>query len=186
MVKFTGTLINSDTEMRKAYCDTIIEEAEKNDNIVMINCDLTSSMGLKPFKAKFPERSINVGIEEANGVSMAGGLSVAGMVPFFNSFSVFASRRVYDQIFMSCAYPKLNVKIMGGDAGVSATNNGGTHMPFEDMGILRTMPGFVRALIATTSISLLLKMRRNVSLPILPKPLIATFMVFLLSKYIYM
>ncbi|MGN0672293.1 MAG: transketolase family protein [Anaerovoracaceae bacterium] len=141
MVKFTGTLTNSDTEMRKAYCDTLIEEAEKNDNIVMINCDLCSSMGLKPFRAKFPERSINVGIEEANGVSMAGGLSAAGMVPFFNSFSVFASRRVYDQIFMSCAYPKLNVKIMGGDAGVSATNNGGTHMPFEDMGILRTMPG---------------------------------------------
>ena len=127
-------------ELRAAYCDALIEEAEKSDKIAAINCDLCSSMGLKPFRAKFPDREINVGIEEANGVSLAGGMSAAGMVPFYNTFSVFASRRVYDQIFMSCAYPKLNVKIMGGDAGVSATNNGGTHMPFEDIGILRVMP----------------------------------------------
>jgi deoxyxylulose-5-phosphate synthase len=68
-------------------------------------------------------------------------MSAAGMIPFFNTFSVFATRRAYDQIFMCAAYPKLNVKIVGGDAGVSATSNGGTHMPFEDMGILRVMPG---------------------------------------------
>lgn len=52
-----------------------------------------------------------------------------------------SSRRVYDQIFQSCAYAGLNVKIIGGDAGISATSNGGTHMPFEDLGIMRVMPG---------------------------------------------
>lgn len=127
-------------EMRGAYCDTLIENAETNEKIVAINCDLCSSMGLKPFAEAFPDRAINVGIEEANGCSMAGGMAAAGMIPFFNTFSVFATRRVYDQIFMSCAYPDLNVKIIGGDAGVSGTYNGGTHMPFEDIGIMRVMP----------------------------------------------
>lgn len=141
MVKLLKEFKMSDKEMRQAYCDTLMEAAKKDDRIAMVNCDLCSSMGLKPFAAEFPERSVNVGIEEANGCSMAGGMSAAGMIPFFNTFAVFATRRVYDQIFMSCAYPKLNVKIMGGDAGVSATNNGGTHMPFEDMGIMRVMPG---------------------------------------------
>lgn len=128
-------------EMRARYNHALCRAAEENEKIVAVNCDLCSSMGLKPFAQKFPERAINVGIQEANGCSMAGGMSVAGLVPFFNTFSVFATRRVYDQIFMCAAYPKLNVKIIGGDAGVSATSNGGTHMPFEDMGIMRIMPG---------------------------------------------
>lgn len=141
MVRLLKEFKTSDKEMRQAYCDALMESAKKDERIAIVNCDLCSSMGLKPFAAKFPERSVNVGIQEANGCSMAGGMSVAGMIPFFNTFAVFATRRVYDQIFMSCAYPKLNVKIIGGDAGVSATNNGGTHMPFEDMGIMRVMPG---------------------------------------------
>ena len=128
-------------EMRAIYGDVLTEIANKNEKVVAINCDLASSMGLKPFVKAHPERAINVGIDEANGCSMAGGMSAAGMVPFFNTFSVFATRRVYDQIFMCAAYPKLNVKIIGGDAGVSATTNGGTHMPFEDIGIMRVMPG---------------------------------------------
>lgn len=140
MVKLLKEFKTSEKEMRQAYCDALVEAAKKDDKVAMINCDLCSSMGLKQFVKEFPDRSVNVGIEEAHGCSMAGGMSVAGMVPFFNTFSVFATRRVYDQIFMSCAYPKLNVKIIGGDAGVSATNNGGTHMPFEDIGIMRVMP----------------------------------------------
>lgn len=127
-------------EMREAYCNALIDAAKENDKIVVINCDLCSSMGLKPFAAACPTRSVNVGIQEANGCSMAGGMSAAGMIPFFNTFAIFASRRVYDQIFMCCAYPKLNVKIVGGDAGVTGTYNGGTHMAFEDVGILRVMP----------------------------------------------
>ena len=127
-------------EMRQVYCNTLIEEAKDNKRITVINCDLCSSMGLTAFSEEHPEKSINVGIDEANGCSIAGGMSAAGLIPFFNTFAIFASRRVYDQIFMSCAYPDLNVKIVGGDAGVSATYNGGTHMAFEDVGILRVMP----------------------------------------------
>ncbi len=141
MVELVKTNEMTPLEMRAAYCEALIEQAKVNSDIVSINCDLASSMGMKPFAQAFPERAFNVGIEEANGCSMAGGMSSVGLIPFFHTFAVFATRRVYDQIFMCCAYPKLNVKIIGGDAGVSGTYNGGTHMAFEDAGIMRVMPG---------------------------------------------
>ena len=141
MVKVLNEHQLDSKEMRAVYGEVFCEIAKDNKKIVAINCDLCSSMGLKNFAATYPDQAINVGIQEANGCSMAGGMSAAGMIPFFNTFSVFATRRVYDQIFMCAAYPKLNVKIIGGDAGVSATSNGGTHMPFEDIGIMRVMPG---------------------------------------------
>ena len=141
MVKVRTVFDLDPKEMRIVYNDALCKVAAANDRVVAINCDLCSSLGLKGFVKDFPDRSVNVGIQEANACSMAGGMSAAGMIPFFNTFSVFATRRAYDQIFMCAAYPKLNVKIVGGDAGVSATSNGGTHMPFEDMGILRVMPG---------------------------------------------
>ena len=141
MVKVRATREKDTIEMRAVYNNALCKAAANNEKIVAINCDLCSSMGLKAFAKAHPDRAINVGIQEANGCSMAGGMAVAGMIPFFNTFSVFATRRVYDQIFMCAAYPKLNVKIIGGDAGVSATSNGGTHMPFEDIGIMRVMPG---------------------------------------------
>lgn len=141
MVKVRPVLEMDSLEMRARYNNALCRAAAENEKIVAVNCDLCSSMGLKPFAQAYPDRAINVGIQEANGCSMAGGMSVAGLIPYFNTFSVFATRRVYDQIFMCAAYPKLNVKIIGGDAGVSATSNGGTHMPFEDMGIMRIMPG---------------------------------------------
>ncbi|MDR0841132.1 MAG: transketolase family protein [Christensenellaceae bacterium] len=140
MVKLKQTPAAGAQEMRGACCEALMEEAGKNDSIVVINCDLCGPMGLKLFEKQFPTRSINVGIAEANACSMAGGMSAAGMVPFFVTFAVFASRRVYDQVFMSCAYPGLNVKIIGGDSGVTSEYNGGTHMAFEDVGMLRIMP----------------------------------------------
>lgn len=140
MVKIAKEHNLNPLEMRAIYGETLVKLAEQDEKIVAVNCDLCSSMGLKPFAKSFPERAINVGIQESNGCSVAGGMSAAGLVPFFNTFSVFATRRVYDQIFMCASYPNLNVKIIGGDAGVSATSNGGTHMPFEDIGIMRVMP----------------------------------------------
>lgn len=140
MVRLLNTYEIDTEEMRTVYCRALIREAERNDKIVVLNCDLRSSMGLKPFAKKFPDREWNTGIMEANACSMAAGMSAAGLIPFYHTFSVFASRRIYDQIFQSCAYAGLNVKIIGGDAGVTATSNGGTHMPFEDMGIIRVMP----------------------------------------------
>lgn len=127
-------------EMRKAYCDALIEQASKNDKVVAVDVDVQYSMGTKPFYERFPERGINCGIMEAHGIGFSAGLSATGFIPFFHAFGTFASRRAFDQVFLSCAYQDLNVKIIGGDAGVTATANGGTHMPFEDVGIMRNIP----------------------------------------------
>ncbi|MBQ0059500.1 MAG: transketolase family protein [Lachnospiraceae bacterium] len=140
MVKVRSEIKVSPEEMRAAYCNALIAEAEKNENIVSIDCDLANSCGTKSFIQKFPGRAFNIGIQEQNACAMAGGLSRAGLVPFFHTFAVFATRRVYDQAFLSCAYAGQNVKICGCDSGVSAAFNGGTHMAFEDVGIMRVMP----------------------------------------------
>lgn len=132
--------IVDNTEMRKAYCDALIKAACENDKVVAVDADVQYSMGTKPFYEKFPTRGINCGIMEAHAVGMCAGMSATGLIPFFHAFGTFATRRAYDQLFLSCAYQNLNVKIIGGDSGVSATANGGTHMPFEDMGIMRNIP----------------------------------------------
>ncbi|VBB05758.1 Hypothetical protein LUCI_0969 [Lucifera butyrica] len=126
--------------MRDAYCETLIQLAAENDKVVVLDADLMSSMGMTPFWQKYPERTFNVGIQEANMVGIAAGLSATGQIPFAHTFGPFATRRCYDQIFLSCAYAQLNVRIMGSDPGVTAAFNGGTHMPFEDMGIMRNIP----------------------------------------------
>lgn len=140
MVRLCKSLETDIREMRYAYCDALMEAAGRDSRIVSIDCDLSNSCGTKAFGQAYPERAFNVGIAEQNACAMAGGLSAAGMIPFFHSFSAFATRRVYDQIFLSCAYAQQNVKIIGCDAGISAAYNGGTHMAFGDANIMRVMP----------------------------------------------
>ena len=135
--------MQDEKEMRQVYCDCLLELAEKDKNIVVIEADLMNCIKTERFKAAFPERFFNVGIAEANMVGIAAGLSTCGKVPFISSFAPFATRRCYDQIFISVAYSKQNVKIVGTDPGISAEVNGGTHMPFEDMGIMRLIPDCV-------------------------------------------
>ena len=139
-------------EMRAAYCQALMAEAEKNADIVTVDCDMQSAMGMVPFAKKFgPKRSLNCGIQEANALGVAAGLSAVDFVPFYHTFACYASRRVYDQAYISCAYAGLNVKIVGGEVGVSAAANGGTHMPFDDVGIMRNIPGIVIVEPADTS-----------------------------------
>jgi transketolase len=84
-----------------------------------------------------------VGIAEQNMASIAAGMSSYGFIPFINTFTPFATRRICDQIAISIAYAKQNVKIIGTDPGISAEYNGGTHMSFEDIGVLRSIPDIV-------------------------------------------
>ncbi len=132
-----------ETMMRDAYCRVLSELAGENENIVALDADLMSSSGMKPFMKAYPDRFINCGIAEANMVGVAAGLSAMGFVPFAHTFGTFATRRVCDQIFMSAAYAKLNVRIVGTDPGVCAAYNGGTHMPLEDMAVLRAIPEMI-------------------------------------------
>lgn len=128
-------------EMRNAYCQTLMKMAETDDRIIVMDADLMNSMGMVPFMKKFPERTFNCGIQEANMVGVAAGLSAVGFVPYAHTFATFASRRMYDQTFISGGFARLNVRIIGSDPGVTAAFNGGTHMPFEDIGIMRNIPG---------------------------------------------
>ncbi|MCT4605704.1 MAG: transketolase family protein [Marinisporobacter sp.] len=126
--------------MRDAYCETLMELANKDERVVVLDADLMSSMGMKPFAKEYPERTFNVGIAEANMMSVASGLSLTGRIPFAHTFGVFATRRACDQVFLSGAYQKANMRIIGSDPGITAAFNGGTHQSFEDLGIMRGIP----------------------------------------------
>ena len=128
-------------EMRAVYTETLMELASVDPRIMVLEADLMRATGTMPFRDAFPGRAVNVGVAEANMVSIAAGLASEGKLPFAATFGCFASRRAFDQFFISCAYAKLPVKLVGTDPGVSAAFNGGTHMPFEDIGIMRTVPG---------------------------------------------
>jgi len=128
-------------EMRMAYVDTLMALAEKNKNIVVLEADLMSCTNTGIFKKTYPDRFINCGIAEANMVGIASGLSTLGKIPFAAGFGCFSSRRVFDQFFLSANYARLNVKLTGTDPGVTAAFNGGTHMPFEELALMRVVPG---------------------------------------------
>lgn len=128
-------------EMRGVYTQTLIQLAAENPNIVVLEADLMRATGTGDFQKVYPDRLVNVGIAEANMVSVAAGLSATGKVPFAATFACFASRRAFDQFFLSANYARLNVKLVGTDPGVTAAFNGGTHMPFEDLALMRAVPG---------------------------------------------
>ena len=127
-------------EMRNAYCEALVGLAREDENIIALEADLMAAMGTRPFQEEFPDRMVDCGIQEANMIGVAAGMSARGKIPFAHTFAPFATRRACDQIFMSAAYARLNVKIVGSDPGITAALNGGTHMPFEDMGIMRLIP----------------------------------------------
>ena len=130
-------------EMRQALCECLDEMMAENENIVVIDADLAKPNGTFPLRKKYPERAIDVGIAEQNMASVAAGMSSYGFTPFITTFTPFATRRICDQVAISCAYAKQNVKIIGSDPGISAEFNGGTHMSMEDIGVLRSIPEVV-------------------------------------------
>jgi transketolase len=128
-------------EIRMAYVDTLMALAENNRNIVVLEADMMSCTNTGIFKEVYPDQFFNVGIAEANMIGIASGLSSVGKIPFAASFGCFASRRCFDQFFLSANYARLNVKLIGTDPGVTTALNGGTHMAFEDLAMMRVVPG---------------------------------------------
>ncbi|MBY5034312.1 transketolase family protein [Streptococcus gallolyticus] len=127
-------------EMRKVYSDFLAEFGQKNETIAAIEADLSSSMSTNKLGDVLGKRYVNVGIMEQEMMGVAAGLAIQGFKPYIHTFGPFASRRVYDQVFLSLGYAQLPATIIGSDAGVSAEMNGGTHMPFEDLGLMRLIP----------------------------------------------
>ena len=134
---YKGEIRKDDIEMRRIYSAKLSELMDKDDRIVALEADLMGAITNDILQREKPGRVINCGIMEANMIGVAAGMSIAGKYPFAHTFTAFASRRCFDQLFMSCAYQKNNVKVIASDAGVTAVHNGGTHMSFEDMGIMR-------------------------------------------------
>ena len=130
-------------EMRLAYSDALIERGREDERICVVEADLMGSSSTGRFQKLFPERTIDVGVAEANMIGVAAGLAAMGKIPFTHTFTPFASRRCCDQVTLSVAYARMNVKMVGSDPGVCAELNGGTHMSFEDMAIMRNIPGMV-------------------------------------------
>lgn len=120
--------------------DSLLQIMKIDSNVYYMDCDLCGALGSAELVKQMPEQSINCGIMEANMIGVAAGMSLKGKIPFTHSFGTFSTRRVADQVFLSGCYNKANVKILGSDPGIAAEKNGGTHMPFEDIGIFRSFP----------------------------------------------
>ena len=120
---------------------TIPALAEADPDVIYLDSDLMNCIGTAKWGAAHPDRAINCGIAEANMIGVACGLAAEGFKPIVHSFGCFSSRRCFDQAFLSAGYAKNDITILGTDPGVTATMNGGTHMPFEDMALYRALPG---------------------------------------------
>jgi transketolase len=126
--------------LRRAYGETLVELGQENRDIVALEADLGKSTMSILFREKFPDRYFEMGIAEQNMASVSAGLALAGKIPFYSTFAVFASGRAYDQIRCSIAIPKANVKICGSSCGLSDFGDGKTHQSVEDANIVRAIP----------------------------------------------
>lgn len=126
--------------MRDAVGKALVDIATKNPKVLVLDADVCTSTKTSMVKDKLPGQFIEVGIAEANMMSMSAGLATLGFIPFPVTFAVFASSRVADQIRVSIAYPKLNVKIVGSYEGIPTGKAGATHSAVGDIAIVRSMP----------------------------------------------
>ncbi len=125
----------------KALLGRLIPQlAEEDPDFIYLDADLMSCIGTLKWGKANPDRAIDCGVSEANMVGVACGLAASGFKPLVHSFGPFVSRRVFDQVFLSGAYAKNDITVLGSDPGVTAALNGGTHMPFEDVALYRTIP----------------------------------------------
>jgi transketolase len=128
-------------EMRAVYGATLKELIDADPRVMCLEADLSKASGTNPAVADArPGNFVNAGVAEANMIGIGAGLAIEGRIPFCASFSCFASRRVYDQVYLSVAYANINVKIVGTAPGITQGPNGGTHMDFQDLAIMRAMP----------------------------------------------
>lgn len=136
------------TDMRSEYSKTLIELGRENPNIVVLGADTTDSLKTSGFGKIFPNRFFNVGIAEANLVSLSAGLASSGKISFASTYAIFLPGRAVDQIRNGIAYPSpgnkkgLNVKLVVSHGGLSVGPDGGSHQQIEDIAIMRAIPNF--------------------------------------------
>ena len=128
---------------REAYGKALAKLANLNENVVVLDADLSKSTKTADFKAVAPERFINMGIAEANMMTVAAGLSTCGKIPFASTFAMFAAGRAFEQIRNSICYPKLNVKVCATHAGLTVGEDGASHQAIEDISLMRSIPNMI-------------------------------------------
>ncbi|MBD9158821.1 MAG: transketolase family protein [Clostridiales bacterium] len=128
---------------RESYGETLLELGEQNNNVVVLDADLSAATKTNLFAQKYPERFFDMGIAEANMIGTAAGLATCGKIAYASTFAAFAAGRAYDQIRCSVAYPKLNVKICATHSGITVGEDGATHQMIEDLSMMRTMPNML-------------------------------------------
>lgn len=130
-------------ELRAVVVSTLQDLMKTNDSVVALEADLGGASGFTKIAQTNPNRFIQCGISEANMVGVAAGMSTLGFKPFMHSFGPFVSRRVFDQVFLSGGYAHNTINIYGSDPGFCVGTNGGTHTTWEDVALMRTIPGAV-------------------------------------------
>jgi transketolase len=136
-------LFDADAEReanRVGYGKGLLKAGEQDPRIVALCADLTESTQTHLFAEKFPERFIEMGIEEQSMASVASGMSAMGKIPFIASYAMFSPGRSWEQVRTTIAYNDANVKIIGAHSGVSVGPDGATHQAIEDMAIMRVIP----------------------------------------------
>lgn len=140
MKKYTFT---ESFDTRSGFGAGLHELGKKNPNVVALCADLIGSLKMDAFIKDFPDRFVQVGIAEANMISIAAGMTIGGKIPFTGTFANFSTGRVYDQIRQSVAYSGKNVKICASHAGLTLGEDGATHQILEDLGLMKMLPGMV-------------------------------------------
>ncbi len=128
--------------VREAYGRTLLELGMENQDIVALDADLSRSTMTRFFARQFPERFFDCGVAEQNMISVAAGLAASGKIPFASTFAIFATGRCFDQIRMSVAQPRLNVKLVASHGGISVGEDGTSHHAIEDLALIGSLPGF--------------------------------------------
>ena len=125
---------------REAYGKALVELGKENENVVVLDADLSKSTKTADFKKVYPNRFINTGIAEQNLLGISAGLSKYGKIPFASTFAVFATGRAFEIIRNSICYPNMNVKIAATHAGITVGEDGGSHQSIEDIAIMNSLP----------------------------------------------
>lgn len=125
---------------REAYGRALVELGKENNEVVVLDADLSKSTKTADFAKNFPERFFEMGVAEQNMLGTAAGLAAAGKTAFCSSFAMFAVGRAFEQIRNSVAYPRLNVKIAATHAGITVGEDGGSHQTVEDIALMRSLP----------------------------------------------
>ncbi|HVP82604.1 MAG TPA: transketolase C-terminal domain-containing protein, partial [Nitrososphaeraceae archaeon] len=148
-------------DMRSAYGNALVELGTINNDIVCVGADTTDSIKTKKFGDQFPERFFNIGIAEANLVSIAAGFAIAGKTAFASTYAAFLPGRCLDQIRNAICYPSLNVKLVVSHAGLTVGPDGASHQQIEDLSIMRSIPN-MRVLAPADSVSVF-KIIKNIA-----------------------